>query len=214
MTPELVIFDCDGVLVDTEPMTNALIAANLTRHGLPITPEQSVQMFVGGTLAGVGARARELGANIPDDWVDGMYAEVFAALAEGAPVIAGVMDLLDMLEARGIAMAVASNGPMRKMELSLGPSGLWERLAGRIYSGHVHGPKPEPGTVLKAMEDAGVSAAQAVMIDDSRAGVLAARNAGVRAIGFAADSDAELLREAGAEAVFAMEEVAGLLGLT
>ena len=212
MTPKLVIFDCDGVLVDTEPMTDQVLSDSLTAHGLPVAPHEVHSLFAGGTMQGVMEVSRARGANLPDDWLDDIYAQVFAALRKGVPVVPGVVDLLDQLEAQGIAVAVASNGPMAKMEISLGPSGLWDRLAGRIYSREHHEPKPGPGMLLHAMKVANTTPAQTVMIDDMPAGWNAAQAAGVRALAYVADGG--LARAKGDVIGFTdMSEVPGLIGL-
>jgi len=85
-----------------------------------------------------------MGAVLPDDWVDQLYQDIFAALGKGVPVFDGVFDLLNALDTAGIATAIASNGPMRKMEITLRPTQLWDRFAPRIYSGHDYAPKPAP----------------------------------------------------------------------
>lgn len=189
MTPDLVIFDCDGVLVDTEMATCTVIAQNLNRHGFAITPGETHTLFAGGTIASAGAEAVRRGANLPDTWVDQMYTEIFDHLRGGVDVIAGGETLIDLLDENGIKMAIASNGPVAKMEITLRPSGLWDRFAGRIYSGHDHTPKPAPDMLLRIMDDAGVGAAQTVMIDDMHAGCSAAQAAGVRCFGYVADGD-------------------------
>jgi len=161
-----------------------------------------------------GAEAVERGATLPDGWLDDIYAQVFAALREGVMVFDGVFDLLDLLDANGIAYAIASNGPIAKMEISLGPSGLWDRFGDRIYSGHVHGkPKPAPQMLWHACKVAGVAPSDAVMIDDTTAGTRAADAAGIRAIGFAAASDVGKLKATGHPVAFTMAEVTTLLGL-
>ncbi len=212
MTPKLVIFDCDGVLVDTEPVTDKVLSDSLTAHGLPVAPQEVHQLFAGGTMQGVMETSRAKGADLPDDWLDDIYAQVFAKLREGVPVVPGVIDLLDLLETRGVAVAVASNGPMQKMEISLGPSGLWDRLAGRIYSREQHEPKPGPGMLLHAMKVADVSPDETVMIDDMPAGWHAAHAAGVRALAYVAEGG--LARATDRETGFTkMSQVPGLIGL-
>ena len=71
--PKAVLFDCDGVLVDSEPLTEEVLIANLTRHGLPVEPRDITGMFVGGTMKSLGETARSLGANLPEDWLDEIY---------------------------------------------------------------------------------------------------------------------------------------------
>ncbi len=212
MTPKLVIFDCDGVLVDTEPVTDRILSDELQQRGLDVAASDVHKLFAGGTMQGVMDTAIQMGADLPGDWLDHVYDRVFAALREGVPVIPGVIDLLDLLEARGIAVAVASNGPMAKMEISLGPSGLWDRLHGRIYSREQHEAKPKPGMLLHAMRVVGADPAQTVMIDDMPAGWLAAQAAKVRALAYVADGG--LARAKGEVTGFTdMAQVPGLIGL-
>ncbi len=213
MTPDLVIFDCDGVLVDTEIVTDRIISENLTRHGLPITPHDVHHLFAGGTMKGVGEEATRRGVVLPDGWVDQIYEEVFADLRKGVDVIEGVIPLLDRLQRSGIQTAVASNGPIPKMEITLKPSGLWERLDGRIYSGHDHGAKPRPDMLLKIMSDLGVSPNQTVMVDDMPAGFLAAQAAGVRCFGYVADGDPTRIDGMEAIPVTSMQQITDLLRL-
>lgn len=213
MIPNLVIFDCDGVLVDTEPATDRAMAANLARYGLTLTPQEVHHLFVGGTIVGAGEEARRRGANLPANWVDEMYAEMFAVLREGVDVLPGVFDLLDLLDARGIKTAIASNGPLAKMEITLPPVALWDRFAGRIYSGHDHGPKPRPDMINAIMADIGVTSAQTVMIDDSLNGCMAAVNAGVRCLGFVADGDPTRFDGLAVEPVAKMRDIARMIGL-
>ena len=213
MKTDLVIFDCDGVLVDSEPVTDRVMAANLTRHGWPVSPEEVGALFLGGTIQSAGDEARRRGARLPDDWTDEAYAEIFAALRQGVDVMPGVFELIDRLEAAGIALAVASNGPLAKMEITLTPSGLWQRFAGRIYSGHDHGPKPRPDMIWRILADADVPRAAAVLIDDSAPGCLSARNAGIRCLGYAPHGDGAALRAVGATPIRSLDAVAGLLGL-
>ncbi len=213
MKPKLVIFDCDGVLVDSEPVTDRTLSANLTRYGLPIPVEEVHHLFAGGTMKGAGEEARNRGAKLPDTWLEDIYAEVLTALRAGVPVLSGVFDLLDALETNGIATAVASNGPMVKMEVTLMPTNLWGRLEGRIYSGHDYVPKPDPAMLLHACAVAGVDKSEAVMIDDTATGCRSALNAGIKCFGYRPVGDTSDLIDVQAEPVRAMAQIAKALGL-
>ncbi|MFY8147401.1 MAG: HAD family hydrolase, partial [Rhodobacter sp.] len=152
MTPRAVIFDCDGVLVDSEPAAFDLLAEDLAAHGLVLRRAEMERIFIGGTIAGVHVRARSLGATLPDGWVAEFYERLYARLAEGTPLVPGVLDLLDTLDAAGIPYAVGSNGSDRKMQVTLGQHpGLLDRFGDRLFSGQTLGaPKPAPDLYLHA----------------------------------------------------------------
>ena len=88
--PKMVIFDCDGVVVDSEPLTLQLIRDDLAARGLPLELPKVTDLFVGGTIAGAGAQAQAMGAAIPSDWADQIYDKVFAALARSVEPIPGI----------------------------------------------------------------------------------------------------------------------------
>lgn len=207
-TVDLVIFDCDGVIVDSEGLLNEIVAKSLTDHGLPISAEECHKRFVGGTMYILRDRAIEAGAKLPENWVNEIYAEIFERLRQGVDVSKGFIELIDNLQEHGVKIAVASNGPMDKMRASLGPSGLFDRLDGRIFSAHDHNTaKPEPKLLELAAQAAGVAIERAVMVDDSPAGVGAARAAGMRFIGYAEHGNEDKLTEEGADIVYSMREL-------
>ena len=218
MPPKLVIFDCDGVLVDSEPITNAALAREMTEAGLPMTTEQSIELFVGGTVKGVYDKALSMGANLPDDWVAGFYDRMIAALAAEVEVIPGIAAVLDRLAAAGIPHCVASNGPMRKMEATLGRTGLLDRLGGmqggRLFSAHDVGvAKPDPGLFLHAAGAFATAPTDCIVVEDSGSGARAAKAAGMRCLGYTADTPAEKLAPHGATPFADMAELPALLGL-
>ena len=214
MRPDYVLFDCDGVLVNSEPITNKIIRENLAAHGLDLRLDQIFDLFVGGTMQGVMTRGREMGAALPDDWLDTIYAQIFSALEKDCQVIPGVPDLLDQLDRAGIGYAVGSNGPMAKMDVTLRTCGLADRLKGRVFSAHeCAAPKPAPDVYLKAAESAGMAPAQCVVIEDSASGARAGQAAGMRCFGYAADTKPEKLAPY-CDVVFAdMRDLPSLLGV-
>ena len=187
--PKLVIFDCDGVVVDSEPLTLQLIRDDLAARGLPLDLTKTTDLFMGSTIAGAGAQARDMGADIPEDWVDLIYDKVFAALARKVESIPGIGAVLDRLDRQGIAYAIGSNGPHRKMEITLARCGLAARFAGRTYSREdVAAPKPAPDVYLLAASQAGVAPQDCVVIEDSATGAQAAVAAGMAVFGFARET--------------------------
>ena len=192
--PKAVLFDCDGVLVDSEPITTRLMRDDLAAHGLDLSLERIAALFVGGTLPGVARQARDLGATLPEDWVDRFYTKAFAALAAEVEAVPGVSDLLDQLIAAGVSIAVGSNGPVAKMEITLTRTGLIGRLAPHIYSSHdLPQPKPAPDVYLHAARQLGVLPRDCIVVEDSVSGVRAGVAAGMRCIGFAAEGQGEQL---------------------
>lgn len=214
MTTKAVLFDCDGVLVDSEPQAETVILQCLAEIGLKLTPDDLREMFLGGTMRGIAQQAAAMGADVPKDWVDLTYEALFAALREDTPAIEGAHEVLDALDANRIPYAVGSNGPPAKMEITLGKTGLLKRFAGRIYSGQVHGrPKPEPDIYLRAASDLGIGPEYCTVVEDSATGARAAARAGMRCIGFAAAGGVEKLEAEGAEIAMSMAEVRIRLGL-
>ena len=206
---KMVIFDCDGVLVDSEPITNLILQDDLAARGLPLELGQIMSLFVGGTIRGVGEEAARMGAEITEDWVEHIYGRIYARLAEGTPLITGVEAVLDRLDATGIPYAVGSNGSSQKMGITLGQHpNVWERLKDRLYSAHELGTaKPEPDLFLAAAREAGVAPEHCVVVDDSPTGCIAARRAGMRCLGFAEHGQDARLAAEGAQVVHSMTEV-------
>lgn len=212
--PKLIIFDCDGVLVDSEPATNELLAQRLTACGLPMTRDEAVSMFVGGTIKSVAEKARSMGADLPDDWVTQTYEAMFDRMAKGLPDIPHLDQVFAALDKAGIQTCIASNGPMRKMNITLPNAGLMERFEGRIFSAHDVGiAKPDPGLFLHAAKTLGATPDTSVVIEDSASGAKAAAAAGMRCFGYTADTPAEKLTAHGAIPFASMVDLPGLLGL-
>jgi len=214
MTPKAILFDCDGVLVDSEPITDRALVANLARHGLRVTGEEVADLFRGGTIHGVGEEAKRRGASIPQGWAEAMYAETYALLRDGCPLVPGVPGLLARLDAAGIPFGVGSNGSREKMRITLGQNELWERFEPFMVSAHDGIPaKPAPDIYLRLADLLGVAPSDALVVDDSPAGCRGGLAAGIPTIGFAARTDPARLAALGIGVVGSMEDLARRLGL-
>lgn len=213
--PNLVIFDCDGVLVDSEGIFNVILARSLSAHGLPITPAECMALFVGGTMSNVKSIAEQRGAKLGPDWIDQVYEESYAEFRKGVAIIDGITELLDMLDANGISYCIGSNGRMAKMDITLGQNGLLDRFQGRIFSAYEVGiAKPDPGLFLHAAQKMGVNPARAIVIEDSLNGVTAANRAGIKCYGYAHEGDGSALAAQNATVIRSMRELPTLLDLT
>jgi HAD superfamily hydrolase (TIGR01509 family) len=215
MTPRAIIFDCDGVLVDSEPAAFDLLADDLAAHGLSLPRAEMERIFIGGTIAGVHVKARSLGASLPNGWVAEFYERLYARLAEGTPLVPGVLDLLDALDAAGIPYAVGSNGTDRKMQVTLGQHpGLLDRFRDRLFSGQTLGtPKPAPDLYLQAARALGQAPADCAVIEDSPTGARAAAAAGIPCFGFAPHDDGAGLAAEGATLFRSMADLPRMMGL-
>ena len=214
MTPAAVIFDCDGVVVDSEPIAFDLLAVDLAGYGLNMTRHQMESELLGGTMRGVWEVARGMGADLPANWVDGFYEKLYAKLALGTPLIPGIEAVLDALDTAGVPFAMGSNGRPRKMEITMGQhQGLLARFKGRVFSGQAMGrPKPAPDLYLHCAAILGVAPEACVVIEDSATGARAAAAAGMRCFGYAPQGS-PLLAAAGAMLFQRMADLPGLLGL-
>ncbi|PCI04528.1 MAG: haloacid dehalogenase [Hyphomicrobiales bacterium] len=211
--PKLVIFDCDGVIVDSVMAHCEVQAENFAKYGLNITP-QEVLSFGAGKMSSIGDAAERLGARLPDDWVDEIYREIYARLELGVPVIDGVLDVLDRLEHSGVPFCLASNGSEEKMAIMLEKKGVLDRFDGAIFSAHTIGIwKPDPGLFQHAASAMGVLAEDCVVIEDSHTGVLAAKRAQMRCFGYAPDGEGRALENEGAVVFKNMQQLPELLGL-
>ena len=186
---ELVIFDCDGVLVDSERLIVTLEAQICRERGWPLTEDDVIREFVGLSDAAMRARLSELvGVELAEDW-DAEYTDRYRrALAEDVEAVAGVAAAIDMIEQAGLLTCVASSGSHEKMSLTLGKTGLFDRFEGRIFSAtdpEVERGKPAPDLFLYAAARMGVAPHRCAVVEDSPFGLTAALDAGMSAFGFA-----------------------------
>ncbi|MDD7972571.1 HAD family hydrolase [Roseinatronobacter alkalisoli] len=215
MTPELVIFDCDGVVVDSEILSNRFIRDEMAAHGLDLRLDQIMELFVGGTIAGVAGRARELGATLPPDWVETFYPRLCDHLALGTPMITGIVGVLQALDAAQLPYCIGSNGRHAKMKVTLGQHPeLTARFTNNVFAAQdVARPKPAPDLFLHAAGSMGYAPDASVVIEDSATGARAARAAGMRCFGYAPEGDGAHLAAHGAVVFHSMADLPALLGI-
>ena len=195
--PDLLIFDCDGVLVDSERISLRIQAEHLTALGLSMTLEDCVRDFLGlGMPATVEIVERRLGCPLPPSWESGLAEAVTAAFRQELDAVPGIRDALDAI---AIPTCVASSGTHAKMRLTLGLTGLYDRFAGRIFSAdEVDRGKPAPDLFLHAARTLNIPVEACVVVEDSPAGIDAAKAAGMRCIAYAGTTPAERLAAADA----------------
>ncbi|MFJ8358548.1 HAD family hydrolase [Streptomyces sp. NPDC093984] len=213
MRYDLVIFDNDGVLVDSEPISNRLLAAYLTELGHPTTYEDSIRDYMGSAMHRIHDLVLErTGERLPDDFDDVFHARVFAAFERELQPVAGVENVLEKLTADGVPFCVASSGSHDRIRVGHRTTGLDRWFDdGRVFSSQDVGRgKPAPDLFLYVAERMGVAPERCVVVEDSPLGVQAAVAAGMDVYGFTAMTPADRL--AGASELFAsMGELADLL---
>jgi HAD superfamily hydrolase (TIGR01509 family) len=211
----LVIFDCDGVLVDSEPISNRVIVDMLGEAGWTLSEDESQKRFRGRRMDDVMALIEDhLGRALPIDWQAQYEQRRNATFQKSLKPIAGIASVLARLAELNRPMCVASSGSILKMRLTLGLTGLAAFFGDRLYSswGLANG-KPAPDLFLHAASAMGFAPADCIVIEDSLPGVMAAQAAGMRCLGYAADADSQALAACGAACFTDMAALPGLLGL-
>ncbi|MFE7173353.1 HAD family hydrolase [Streptomyces sp. NPDC057616] len=213
MRYDLVIFDNDGVLVDSEPISNRLLAAYLTELGHPTSYEESLRDYMGSAMHRVHDLVEErTGRKLPADFDDVFHARVFAAFERDLEPVAGAVELLEKLAADGVPYCVASSGSHERIRVGHRKTGLdrWFDEERVFSSQDVGRGKPEPDLFLYAAARMGVAPERCVVVEDSPLGVQAANAAGMDVYGFTAMTPAERLT--GATQLFGdLGELADLL---
>lgn len=203
----LIIFDCDGVLIDSEIVSARVDSEMLRECGYDIAPEALAHRFAGLTTEQIFRRAgEELGRVIPDALIRRAERETDRLLGEEVQPIAGVHKMLDRLDD---PRCICSNSRPERLEVSLRKAGLWDRFRPYVFSARDlpdGQPKPAPDIFLHAAERLGLDPAEAIVLEDSSVGVTGAVAAGMRVVGFTGASHtwpghSEALVEAGAVTV-------------
>jgi HAD superfamily hydrolase (TIGR01509 family) len=201
---ELVIFDCDGVLIDSEPLTDRVVAASLTEQGWPITAAECHSRFLGLSFYDMLPMVEtQLNRPLGTAWIDDLVTRLTAALATEVEPVPGARRALETTTALGLAWRIASNSSHTEMAAKFNRTGLADLVTGRVHSAvdviaiGGHG-KPAPDLFLAAAAAEGVDAAACIVVEDSLAGVRAAMAAGMDCLGFSPGTDGSRLRAEGA----------------
>ena len=211
---DLIIFDCDGVVVDSEPITHRVFGEMLVELGLEMSLSDMYQQFLGRSLRDCLAYVEErLGRPVPQQNINRYLDRRDAALRAEVQPVCGIRSILERLDA---PYCLASSGDHAKMRASLGATGLLQFFEGRIFSAtEVPNAKPAPDVFLYAARTMGVKPSRTAVVEDTVNGVLAGRAAAMTVYGYSALTSADRLTGAGAAATFTqMSQLPGILGAT
>ena len=210
--PAAILFDCDGVLADTEWVVNKIVAEEMTLRGWPMTAAEARETFLGLALPDMLPRIEARIGLLPPDWAQEISTLIARRMAEETLAIPGAIDAVRVLAAAGVPLAVASNSARFELAAKMRSLGLAQIFAGRVFSFEdVPRPKPWPDIYLAAAAACGAAPEDCVVIEDSVPGVRAGRAAGCRVLGFSHESPAAVLAAHGAEPFADMAALPGLL---
>ena len=207
---ELVLFDLDGVLVDSEPISTRVLMGVLAEVGLPMNAEATERQFMGRSRAeSLVWIEQQIGRAVPENFMDHWQQQVFEAFRRELRPVPGIEAALDQLT---VPACVASGSDPARIQLSLELTGLLPRFAGRIFSAsQVARGKPAPDLFLFAARALGVAPERSLVVEDSLPGVQAGMAAGMKVLGYAARNPADVLAAAGAATFTDMAQLPGLI---
>lgn len=207
---DLIIFDCDGVLVDSELLSNRVLVQMLAEIGMLMSLEDTIATFMGHSMSTcVSIIEERTGRPIPTAFVADFRERTFDVFRRELRPVSGIEAVLDAIDR---PFCVASSGPPEKIQLTLSTTGLLPRFAGRIFSAvEVTRGKPHPDLFLHAADKMGAAPAACVVVEDTVRGVQAAVAAGMRVFAYADLTDADELTTAGAHVFRSMRELPRLL---
>ena len=208
------IFDCDGVLIDSEYLASRVESELVREVGLTLGVEEAHDLFLGKTVDDVlDAIVARTGVRPSGTWVYNWAFATAHAFLRGLKSVDGVGVAVETLRRRGHRMAVASQSPLARVQLSLHVAGLAGQFGEHIYvTSMVPRPKPAPDIYLLAATRLGARPADCVVIEDSPPGAAAALAAGMRVVGYAPGKTAEAMRASGAQVIHSMDELIGAIG--
>jgi HAD superfamily hydrolase (TIGR01509 family) len=199
---ELVIFDCDGVLIDSEPLSDRVVSAELGALGWVLSPDECSRRFLGMTFYDMCPIIEaHLGRNLPGTWVSTLVAKIAAAMASEVETMPGARSVLETLDAMGLAWRVASNSSHLEMQAKFGRTGLLPLVRDRLHSSEdviARGGRGKPAPDLFLLAAGNVPPGACVVVEDSLHGIRAAAAAGMQCLGFSPHDTGEALAAGGA----------------
>ncbi len=205
-----VIFDCDGVLVDSEHVSNDILYTMACEQGYTMGKEKVMREFAGRSLQQcLSMIESSIGKTLPPEFVPTFREKTFHYFRTDLKAITGVHDFIDTLTHD---YCVASSGPIEKMNITLSTTGLIEKFRNKMYSSYqINSWKPDPDIFLHAAKEMGYAINECIIIEDSRAGVMAGVKGGFKVFGYAASGNADELANEGAEVFYDFKELQGKL---
>jgi HAD superfamily hydrolase (TIGR01509 family) len=214
MTFDAILFDCDGVLVDSEPITNGVLCQMLNEAGWDLSPAECLRLFIGRTVRSEAARIEaETGRPFTDAWLAEFYERRNVRLRAELVAIPNAPEAVRAVHARlGGRIACASGADRQKVEMQLEQVGLAPLFAGRVFSGHeMPATKPAPDVYLAAAAALGIPPARCLVVEDTVTGVTAGVAAGATVVGYSPSSIGHGSPEA-VRIIADMAELPALLG--
>jgi HAD superfamily hydrolase (TIGR01509 family) len=212
--PAAVLFDCDGVLADSEGLVNRMVAADLTARGWRLSPDQARETFLGMALPAMMPVIEGRVGPLPAGWGEALSRRIMAALLDEVEAVPGALAAVRAVAAAGIPLAVASNSSRGELAVKLARLELAGLFGSRVFSFEdVTRAKPAPDIYLAAAAACGAAPGDCVVVEDSLLGARAGIAAGCRVLGFARDTDPQVLAAVGAVPFADMAELPDLLGL-
>ncbi|GAA4135659.1 HAD family hydrolase [Flavobacterium chungbukense] len=209
-----IIFDCDGVLVDTEKIGNGILLAMAQEHGFEMELEDAYRHFNGRNLNDCFRHIEEaIDQKLPENFESEYREKSFEAFKTQVKPMEGVLDFIENIEKLEIPYCVASSGPVEKIRLNLGIAGLLDKFENKLFSSYqINSWKPEPGIFLHAAKEMGFDVKDCIVLEDSKAGVKAGISGGFQVYGFANGYNDEDLKDEGAVLFSSYKELTAILG--
>lgn len=210
-----IIFDCDGVLVDTEKIGNGILLSMAQEHGFKMELEDAYRHFNGRNLKDCFAYIEEaINQKLPENFETEYREKSFEAFKTQVKPMEGVIDFIKNIEKLNIPYCVASSGPEDKIRLNLEVAGLLDKFENKLFSSYQIGSwKPEPGIFLHAAKEMGFDVKDCIVLEDSKAGVKAGISGGFKVYGFANGFNNEDLEAEGAELFSSYEKLSEMIGV-